>query len=764
MPHSTTPQTTTPQSTTPGTAPATDRFYQQLTELLRRLHAARSFADAFEHLEKTVLELFGAERISVYQRNRSNREIFCRYKTGDELTCIQVPIGPRSLAGYVALSRQPLLIADVHDQAALAQIHPQLRFDASFDQRSGFRSHAMLVVPIEHNQVLLGVLQIINRRDGQPFSARDFKRARELAQFIAQKFRYDFEVMDAPFDYLVKTGALSEQRLQQVTGMAGKECSIAAQLKRDARLSSRQIGESLERFYQVPFIPFDPDRYHPHPLQKQINASYLRNNRVALLEGLKGQVIILIDDPNDAQRLMELEGTLKGQDYEIAVGIREEIQQYLGGAGLVASGGDNLDSIVGELDQIDSLDEESGDDAVSDEAPTVVRLVNRILMDAKRLGASDIHIEPGRGKEPARVRMRIDGVCQEIIQIPASHVPATLSRIKIQSRMDIAEKRRPQDGKFGIRIQGQLLEVRVATVPTVNAESVVMRLLATGDALRMEQLNLSPAVFDGVTELLARPHGIFLVVGPTGSGKTSTLHAVLGKLNSPEKKIWTAEDPVEITQPGLQQVQVQPKIGFDFAAALRAFLRADPDIILIGEMRDRETAHIGVEASLTGHLVLSTLHTNSAPETVTRLLDLGIDPVNFSDACIGILAQRLVRTLCPHCKSPYAADAEETAFLLRQYGAAWAAELQLPAQGAPLYKAVGCQHCNMTGYRGRTGVHELLRVTPALRERVYRQATASELKGQALADGMRTLLQDGIRKILQGEIDYTQLRKITVEG
>ncbi|HEY5717224.1 MAG TPA: ATPase, T2SS/T4P/T4SS family, partial [Motiliproteus sp.] len=494
-----------------ATAPQSDQFYQQLTELLRKLHDSKSFTDAFEHLEKTVLELFGAERISVYQRNRSNREIFCRFKTGDELKTIQLPISPRSLAGFVALSRKPLLIADVHDKDELAKIHPQLSFDASFDKRSGFRSSSMVVVPIEHHQVLLGVMQIINRRDGQPFTALDFKRARELAQFIAQKFRYDFEVMDAPFDYLVKTGAISEQRLQQVLGMVSKEMSAAQQLKRDAMLSTRQIGESLERYYQVPFIAFDPDRFHPHPLQKQINVSYLRKNCVALLEGMQGQVIILIDDPNDAQRLMEIQGTLKGQEYEIAVGIREEIQQYLGGNSLISGGGD-LDEIVGELDEIDSIDDETGEDSVSEEAPTVVRLVNRVLMDAKRLGASDIHIEPGKGKEPARVRMRIDGVCQEIIQIPASHVPATISRIKIQSHMDIAEKRKPQDGKFGIRIQGQLLEVRVATVPTVNAESVVMRLLATGDALRMEQLNLMPNVFNNVTELLARPHGIFLVV------------------------------------------------------------------------------------------------------------------------------------------------------------------------------------------------------------------------------------------------------------
>ncbi|MCW8885855.1 MAG: GspE/PulE family protein [Motiliproteus sp.] len=743
-------------------SPSTDEFYEQLTALIRKLHEAKSFADAFEHLEPAMLELFQAERISVYQRNRTRREIFCRFKTGDELREIQLPITPKSLAGFVALSRKPLLISDVYNSEGLKKLHPQLGFDSSYDRKSGFKTQSVIVVPILHNKVLLGVIQIINRRDGGTFTSQDLKRARELAQFFAQKFRYDFDVMDNPFDYLIKTGVLEEQKLEQLQAISSREMPITRLLKRDAQLSSKQIGESLERYYQVPYQSYDPDQFHPHPLQQQINISYLRKQSVALLEGARGQVIVVIDDPNDSARLLEIQNALKGQESEICVGLEEEIQQYLGGNALMSGDSGNLDTIVGELDEIEDFSEDaSAEDAVSEEAPTVVRMVNRILMDAKRLGASDIHIEPGKGKEPARVRMRIDGVCQEIIQIPASHVPATLSRIKIQSNLDISEKRKPQDGKFGIRIQGQLLEVRVATVPTVNNESVVMRLLATGEALRFNQLNLMPTTAERVEKILQRPHGVVLVVGPTGSGKTSTLHALLGRLNSPEKKIWTAEDPVEITQPGLQQVQVNPKIGFDFAAALRAFLRADPDIILIGEMRDRETAHIGIEASLTGHLVLSTLHTNSAPETVTRLLDLGIDPVNFSDACLGILAQRLVRTLCPKCKQRYTIDEEEAQFLRRQYDENLADELQLQPGKTALFKANGCEQCNMSGYKGRTGIHELLQVTPELRELIYDKATVPEIRVQAIKDGMRTLLQDGIQKIIKGDLDFTQLRQIT---
>jgi type II secretory ATPase GspE/PulE/Tfp pilus assembly ATPase PilB-like protein len=325
------------------------------------------------------------------------------------------------------------------------------------------------------------------------------------------------------------------------------------------------------------------------------------------------------------------------------------------------------------------------------------------------------------------------------------------------SNLNIAEKRVPQDGKLAFKMGGQLVEVRVATIPTVAGEGVVMRILASGGAMPIDKMNVAPNNRTRLEEMIKKPHGILLVVGPTGSGKTTTLHAILGYLNTPEKKIWTAEDPVEITQTGLQQVQVSPKIGFTFANALRAFLRADPDIILIGEMRDKETAHAGIEASLTGHLVLSTLHTNSAPETITRLLDLGLDPVNFSDACVGILAQRLIRTLCGECKEEYQATDEETQFIKRQYGEEYIAELGF--EGNPmLYRAKGCDTCGGTGYKGRTGVHELLGMTPELRSLVYKEASVSEMKAQSMADGMRTLVQDAIYKVLKGDTDIAQVQ------
>jgi type II secretory ATPase GspE/PulE/Tfp pilus assembly ATPase PilB-like protein len=336
-----------------------------------------------------------------------------------------------------------------------------------------------------------------------------------------------------------------------------------------------------------------------------------------------------------------------------------------------------------------------------------------------------------------------------------------VSRIKILSGLNIAERRLPQDGKAKVRFKGKEIEMRVATLPTVYGESVVLRMLAAGQAMPFEKLNLSADNARRIEAIMKRPHGIFLVVGPTGSGKTTTLHAILGRINTPDKKIWTVEDPVEITQPGLQQVQVDSSIGLTFARIMRAFLRADPDVILVGEMRDLETAQIGVEASLTGHFVFSTLHTNSAPETVTRLLEMGIEPLNFSEALQGVLAQRLVKTLCSACKAPYAPSDEEWEFLVEQYGAELFPELGVDRQTAQLYRAVGCPRCDNTGYKGRTGIHELLVPTPEIRRAIARRVPTDEIKQMALASGMRTLVQDGIAKIFRGDFDILQLQKVT---
>jgi type II secretory ATPase GspE/PulE/Tfp pilus assembly ATPase PilB-like protein len=330
-----------------------------------------------------------------------------------------------------------------------------------------------------------------------------------------------------------------------------------------------------------------------------------------------------------------------------------------------------------------------------------------------------------------------------------------VSRLKIMAQLDITERRKPQDGKIEFRRFGPLdVDLRMATIPTTGGlEDIVMRLLTAANPVALDALGFDSTQLQALKRLISRPHGLFLVCGPTGAGKTTTLHSLLRELNTAELKIWTAEDPIEIVQAGLRQVQVNPKIGWTFAAAMRSFMRADPDVIMVGEMRDAETAKTGIEASLTGHLVFSTLHTNSAVESVVRLLDLGMDPFNFADALLGVLAQRLVRKLCSDCKVAYAPNAAELEEL--------ASESRVLPPKRMLYRANGCVRCDRTGYRGRMAVYELLVADAAVKRLMQTRAPVSEIAAAAAASGLRTLKQSALDKVIEGHTDLQQVRTIT---
>jgi type II secretory ATPase GspE/PulE/Tfp pilus assembly ATPase PilB-like protein len=532
------------------------------------------------------------------------------------------------------------------------------------------------------------------------------------------------------------------------------------------------MGQSLSQYYQVPFLGYS-EEYTVNPeLLQALNVQYLAKQLWVPLQTPEGETVILIDDPNDADKLMEIQHLLNAQTLDIRVGMPEDISRYLGMELLPYEDEQeelDLEKIVEQMkaqeQAVKQIEEDetggTGDELLDENSSAIVNLVNRLIVDAVTMNASDIHVEPRKGEAAGSVRMRVDGVCAEVLQIPNNRMRSVVARIKILSKLDIAERRKPQDGKISVKMSGKPLELRVATLPTVNGESAVLRVLAAGEPLPFEKLNLAQRNIEMTDRMLAHPHGIILVVGPTGSGKTTTLHAYLGKINKPDIKICTAEDPVEITQDGLQQVQVQPRIGLTFAVALRAFLRCDPDVILIGEMRDHETAHSGIEASLTGHLVFSTLHTNSAPETVIRLLDMGLDPMNFADALVGVLAQRLVRTLCKECKEPYKATDDEVGRLVRYYGEEHFDELGYDRHNITLHRPKGCHRCNGSGYRGRTGVHELMEATDPIKKLIAKKSTVDDLRRQAMAEGMRTIMQDGVWKILKGDTDLIQLLDVT---
>ncbi|MBF0185806.1 MAG: Flp pilus assembly complex ATPase component TadA [Magnetococcales bacterium] len=717
-------------------------------------------------MEEGLLQFLEAQRITVYQNGRDGQEILARFKSGLELHEIRLPLSANSIAGYAALSGRCLNIRDVYQAELLSQIHKTLKFDSSFDKRSGFVTRSMMVVPIKFSAPLLGVLQAINKVGGDAFSDQDLQLAQLLADLLAKKFHEEFEGTDGPYDLLVNKQLLSREKLDELHKRAKKEAvTLTSLLIGELKIAPELVAASLESYYQVPFLRYDPAIVPPKRLLRKLNMSYLRRQLWVPLAGeIDEEIVILIDNPSDVGRQMEIQRALPAKKYVFRVGFSEDILQYLGGGSISSY----LHGLAGKLEEEDVEEGESSDEGmetgeVNENENTIIQLVNRLIVDAHRAGASDIHVEPAKGSSPSKVRLRIDGICRPALEIPSTHIRAVLSRIKIMARMDIAERRKPQDGKIVIKLKGTPLELRVATIPTIFGEGAVLRVLASGGALPYDNLNLSERNYQELDRLLAIPQGIILVVGPTGSGKTTTLHAVLGRINTPDRKIWTAEDPVEITQAGLQQVQIDHKINFGFAEALRAFLRADPDVILIGEMRDRETAHSGIEASLTGHLVFSTLHTNSAPETIVRLLDLGLDPMNFADALLGVLAQRLVRTLCSHCKQHYKPSESEWQRLRNLYGEEPFAELAISQSDAVLFAPGGCSKCGKTGYKGRTGIHELLIGSAEMKKSIALRSRVDQLRSLAQKEGMRTLLQDGVAKVLKGQFDLQQLLRVTSE-
>ncbi len=426
---------------------------------------------------------------------------------------------------------------------------------------------------------------------------------------------------------------------------------------------------------------------------------------------------------------------------------------------------DSVEDLIDELEDLDVVvDDEPEIDKINESDSKVINLVNKVLLDASNKGISDIHFEPGMGTQPLKIRYRKDGICYTVHKIAATYKAAVISRLKIISKLDIAEHRRPQSGKILLKQAGERIEYRIEITPTVGGqEDAVLRVLASSHIIPLDDLGFSAINLERFKALLHKPYGIILCVGPTGSGKTTSLHSALAEINTPDTKIWTAEDPVEITQEGLRQVQVHPKIGFNFEDALRSFLRADPDVIMIGEMRDPITAKTAIGASLTGHRVFSTLHTNNAPETVVRLIEMGMDPFNFADAMLGILAQRLARRLCNECKEPYHPKRAEYNDLVEAYGTEQFKEDGLPtfSKDLTLMKASGCEECDGQGYSGRIAVHELMVNSVEIKRAIKQNAGVEQITNLAREQGMRNLRMDGIQKIFLGLTDFPQINKVS---
>lgn len=568
-------------------------------------------------------------------------------------------------------------------------------------------------------------------------------------------------------DYVVYRTLISQATLDDaLEAVASLEIELEALLLNRYHISQEELGSVLSRYYHCPFLSLDEHTIVESGLMKNLSLDYLKEHAWIPLQRHGGVMHILANDPQDYERVLDIQRAFPGTTITFSVGLRCDIERLLLATTSRPCRGslaDTLGELATEAESELASQSESVNGYENDSA--IIRLVNQIIAEAHRLGASDIHVEPYADRKDVSVRFRVDGTCFTSMRIPAAYRRAVVSRIKIMANLDIAESRKPQDGKIRFTVtHNHDIELRVATLPTSgNNEDVVLRLLSMKETMPLEGMDFSSGVLQAVKDLSERPHGIILCVGPTGSGKTTTLHAVLKHINTDERKIWTAEDPVEITQEGLRQVQVHPKIGFTFAAAMRAFLRADPDVIMIGEMRDKETADIAIEASLTGHLVLSTLHTNSAVETVTRLLDMGCDSFNFADSMLGILAQRLCKTICTACKEVYQPSRQEYDELVCGYGTEEWAKLGIACSDLQLYRGRGCDLCNRTGFKGRVAIHELLLASDELKRLVQARSQTTTMLRQVKQEGMMTLVQDGIRKVLKGVTTYRQVRAVAIK-
>jgi type II secretory ATPase GspE/PulE/Tfp pilus assembly ATPase PilB-like protein len=770
-------------------------YFRQLQLVTNRIHETENIDQIMLEASQDICKLFNADRLTLYAVNEDRTSIVSKVKTGlNTSRDLKLPISAQSIAGYVALSKAMVNIADVYDDEALKKIHPNLSFLQEVDKRSGYRTKQMLVAPVMDGSTLYGVLQVINNRSDQPFAKLEEDGAQQLCKTLGIAIRQRLQKVEdgqrrraTKYDGLVADGVLSQDELLQCVQKAREEVqSVEHLLMADYRIRPAQIGASLAKFFGVPYEAFNSGRIRSEMLHGLLKRHFVEQQGWMPLEETPEGLVIMCVDPEAVRGARVVPQVFpKSTKFAYCVTTQTEFDETLSQLFGAGNEGGSIDQLLADMDS--PLENDASDDSALESAAAdneLVKFVNKVIIDAYKQKVSDIHIEPMPGKAKTGIRFRIDGTLQPYIEVPAQFRQAMVTRLKIMCDLDISEKRKPQDGKIKFKKYGPLdIELRVATIPSAGGvEDVVMRILAAGEPIPLEKLGLTVHNRERLEKTVSKPYGLFYVCGPTGSGKTTTLHSILKFLNTPDTKIWTAEDPVEITQKGLRQVQINKKAGIDFALVMRAFLRADPDIIMVGESRDKETVSMGVEASLTGHMVFSTLHTNSAPESITRLLDMGMDPFNFADALLGILAQRLAKKLCD-CKQAYQPNAQELKDFIKEYAEelrnteAWKDDPGGAAQELlddwmarygqdgklTLYRAAGCDKCNQTGYKGRIGLHELMIADDAAKKLIQERARVAELFSAAVNSGMRTLKMDGMEKVLMGLTDMKMVRSVCIK-
>lgn len=788
----------------PGMSPETailERKIQEqakFAEINKRIFATLDLDEILTFIAGEARNIVGIDRATFYLVDKARNEVYSRFlHASGDLKEIRVPISRQSIAGFVAMTGQLVNIKDVYDDYNLMRIDKELKFDTSWDKKSGYRTKSMLVSPVKFEGETIGVIQLINKlRDS--FDQHDEELISEFSNYVGlavhnanshQELKNKIKKRLRLDDVMVEKGYLSQEKVDEALSLAketGKK-PIAIWIS-EYGISDKQIIECKAAMNGVPFIEFEPEMEVPIGLEESVPEELCFQNKFFPLKIVEREgrpvLNIAIHDSKDIFAMDNIEIGTKMRINEMAMATFEDIKR------MIRKGyhpeesdelGDSTEDVSEILAEVEGLDPhadvnmiEVKEGAHETETP-ITKLVDKIIEEAYRAGASDIHVEPF--KTYTLVRYRKDGALYEAFKFPAHARAAAISRIKIIANLDISEKRKPQDGRIKFKVGGKKeIELRVAVLPTVSDEEgiqnedVVMRILAGGAQISLTNVGFIPRNWDLFNKMITQPYGMVLVVGPTGSGKTTTLYSGLSEINTIDRKILTAEDPVEIRLDGARQVQVKAKIGYTFAAALRSFLRCDPNVVLVGEIRDEETAEIAIKAALTGHLVFSTLHTNNAPATVTRLVDMGINPFNLCDALLGVLAQRLTKRLCG-CKEKFYPTDKDLAFMgLRHEGNTLACsqfnleedflrekEILEEDNRIRLFKPAGCSKCRQTGLKGRVAVHELLEMRDSIKDVLYSKGTIDELRKAAIKDGMWSLYYDGLYKVLLGNTNIEEV-------
>jgi len=783
------------QSEKPVTTPEKTPPVITLQSLLAVIQEAPDIKSIKSRLRKQILDVFQVEMAAIFLADIRKQELVSwLLLPGDSLEKIVMPIRTNSIVGYVAKKKQPVNLLDPYDFRELRRIGPELNFSASFDEKANIRSKQILAIPIVYNSTLMGVVELINKRDDTEFSYKEQNKVNELAGVLAAAFaNHNIFGKQTPLKYepLLAQKLLSREELEQGLAKAAEQGEDPETvLMHNFRIPRLKMGKLLAGFYSTSFVDLAKVDNNPKKLFQGINFDYFERKELVPLSLKDGKLIVAVKNIEDQTLTSAIrEQVPRANQVELVFAFQEDIRSYWKRTRAKYFSRPKTASEEQKLSfdtsLFDALEEIKPQEKVKEKRitvverrvrpeqraeinddinePPVVQLVHDIIEGGYSSQASDIHIEPYGIEDKGEVRYRIDGVCSNALKIPQKFVQQVVDRIKSLASLDLAERSRPQDGKIKFTIsEGKEIELRVATIPTAkNNEDIVLRILPEPKPLPLLGELIPSRLLTPFKEIIEQKQGIILVVGPNASGKTTTLHAVLNHVNTAEKKIWTAEYPVEIQQYRIRQVQVDPLRNYTFSDALRVLRRADPDVIMIGEMQDLQTAVMAVDTALNGHLLLSSLAANSAAEGIIHCLDMGLDPLQLAAALQGVLAQRLVRTLCKHCKQPYHPEKAEYDRLLGSYGISFFDHINVMySDDLIFHRASGCPGCNNSGYHGRIGLYELLVVNPVIRKLIMKRASLGEIVEEAMINDMTLVLQEGIQLVFKGTIDYKELTSV----